>query len=117
VTHIKNGQGTLRPRARGQGTLRPPEPPGPPGKERSFEESLARLEEIVAQIESEELGLEKQFELFTEGMALARLCDRKLTEVEKSVEIVLKESDAGWETADFEAGELSGEDADEDDRA
>ncbi|HYB52539.1 MAG TPA: exodeoxyribonuclease VII small subunit [Thermoanaerobaculia bacterium] len=33
-------------------------------KERSFEEALARLEEIVAEIESEDLGLERQFELF-----------------------------------------------------
>ena len=30
---------------------------------------MARLEEIVAEIESEELGLERQFELFQEGMA------------------------------------------------
>lgn len=85
-------------------------------KEKSFEESLLRLEEIVAEIESEELGLEKQFQLFSEGMALARLCDRKLTEVEKSVEIVLKDTDAGWETAAFEEGTISGEDADDDDR-
>jgi exodeoxyribonuclease VII small subunit len=86
-------------------------------KERSFEEAMVRLEEIVAEIESEDLGLEKQFELFQEGMALARLCDRKLTEVEKSVEIVLKESGPEWKTAPFEAAEVSGEDADDDDRA
>jgi len=81
-------------------------------KEKSFEESLARLEAIVAEIESEELGLEKQFELFQEGMALARLCDRKLGEVEKSVELVLKSSEEDWKTSPFvteEAGE-SGED-------
>jgi exodeoxyribonuclease VII small subunit len=72
-------------------------------RDRSFEEAMTRLEEIVAEIESEELGLEKQFELFQEGMTLARLCDRKLTEVEKSVEIVLKESEPEWKTAPFEA--------------
>jgi exodeoxyribonuclease VII small subunit len=86
-------------------------------KERSFEEAMARLEEIVAEIESEDLGLEKQFELFQEGMALARLCDRKLTEVEKSVEVVLKDSGPEWKTAPFETAEVSGEDADDDDRA
>jgi exodeoxyribonuclease VII small subunit len=85
-------------------------------KERSFEEAMSRLEEIVAEIESEELGLEKQFELFQEGMTLARLCDRKLTEVEKSVEVVLKESGPEWKTVPFETGEASGEDADDDDR-
>ena len=85
-------------------------------KEKSFEEAMARLEAIVAEIESDKLGLEKQFELFQEGMALARFCDGKLTEVQKSVEIVLKESAAQWKTAPFESSEISGEDADDDDR-
>jgi exodeoxyribonuclease VII small subunit len=85
-------------------------------KERTFEEAMERLETIVTRIESDELGLEEQFELFREGMALARFCDGKLSEVQKSVEIVLKESAAEWKTAPFEAGEPSGEDEDDDDR-
>ncbi|HJW13293.1 MAG TPA: exodeoxyribonuclease VII small subunit [Thermoanaerobaculia bacterium] len=82
-------------------------------KEKTFEEAMERLEAIVAAIESDELGLEKQFELFQEGMALARFCDGKLTGVQKSVEIVLKESAGEWKTEQFEAAEVSGEDADE----
>ena len=85
-----------------------------PKKERSFEEAMARLEEIVAEIESEDLGLEKQFALFQEGMQLARFCDGKLSEVQKSVEIVLKEAAGEWKTAPFTAGEVSGEDEDDD---
>lgn len=81
-------------------------------KEKTFEEAMERLEAIVAAIESDELGLERQFELFQEGMALARFCDGKLTDVQKSVEIVLKESAAEWKTEQFEAAEISGEDAD-----
>ena len=77
-------------------------------KDRTFEEAMARLEEIVAEIESEELGLEKQYELFKVGMGLARFCDAKLNEVQKSVEIVLKESGEEWKTAALV------EDADED---
>ncbi len=71
-------------------------------KDKTFEEAMDRLEAIVAQIESDELGLEEQFELFREGMTLARFCDGKLTEVQKSVEIVLKESGEEWKTAPFE---------------
>jgi exodeoxyribonuclease VII small subunit len=78
-------------------------------KEKTFEEAMERLETIVASIESDELGLEKQFELFQEGMALARFCDGKLNDVQKSVEIVLKESVGEWKTAQFEAA-ASGED-------
>lgn len=85
-----------------------------PRKEKSFEEAMERLEAIVAAIESDELGLERQFALFQEGMALARFCDGKLTGVQKSVEIVLKESAGEWKTAPFESGEVSGEDEDED---
>jgi exodeoxyribonuclease VII small subunit len=86
-------------------------------KDKTFEEAMERLEAIVAAIESDELGLEKQFELFQEGMTLARFCDGKLTDVQKSVEIVLKESAGEWKTAQFEAAEVSGEDADDDDRS
>ncbi len=83
-------------------------------KEKSFEEAMARLEEIVGAIESEELGLERQFELFEEGMRLARFCDGKLSDVQKSVEIVLKEAAGEWKTAPFESDEGPGGDGDDD---
>jgi exodeoxyribonuclease VII small subunit len=88
----------------------------PVRKERSFEEAMERLEALVSEIESDELGLEKQFELFKEGMALARFCDAKLKEVQKSVELVLKESGEEWKTVPFDTGQISGEDSDDDDR-
>ncbi|HLN93377.1 MAG TPA: exodeoxyribonuclease VII small subunit, partial [Thermoanaerobaculia bacterium] len=71
-------------------------------KERSFEEAMERLEAIVTEIESDELGLERQFDLFKEGMTLARFCDAKLKEVQKSVELVLKESGEEWKTVAFQ---------------
>jgi exodeoxyribonuclease VII small subunit len=76
-----------------------------PRKEKSFEEALGRLEAIVAELEGEDRGLEKQFSLFQEGMDLARFCEKKLSEVEKSVEIVLKESAEEWKTAPFDPAE------------
>jgi exodeoxyribonuclease VII small subunit len=85
-------------------------------KERSFEEAMERLEAIVTEIESDELGLERQFELFKEGMNLARFCDARLKEVQKSVELVLKESGEEWKTVPFDAGEAADGDADDDDR-
>ena len=81
-----------------------------PKKERSFEESLARLESIVAELEGEDRGLEKQFALFQEGMELARFCDARLAEVEKSVEIVLKESAEEWKTEPFEPDRIEEDD-------
>ena len=87
---------------------------GKPKKERSFEDAMARLEAIVAELEGEDAGLERQFALFQEGMELARLCDRKLSEVEKSVEIVLKESTEEWKTVPFDPDSSS--DSEDDDR-
>jgi exodeoxyribonuclease VII small subunit len=88
-------------------------------KEKTFEEAMDRLEQIVSEIETEGLGLERQFELFQEGMALARFCDAKLTDVQKSVDVVLKDNTGQWKTAPFATGETDGEpgllDDDEDD--
>jgi exodeoxyribonuclease VII small subunit len=86
---------------------------GRPRKERTFEEAMARLEAIVAELEGEDRGLEEQFALFQEGMELARFCDHKLGEVEKSVEIVLKEAAGEWKTAPFDPARPANE-ADDD---
>jgi exodeoxyribonuclease VII small subunit len=85
-------------------------------KEKTFEEAMDRLEEIVSEIETEGLGLERQFELFQEGMALARFCDGKLTDVQKSVEVVLKDATGDWKTAPFTAGDDGDDDGDDADR-
>jgi exodeoxyribonuclease VII small subunit len=66
-----------------------------------FENSLARLEEIVEKLASSDLGLDASTALFREGMELSRLCEEKLSEVERRVEIVRKESDGGYATAPF----------------
>ena len=82
-------------------------------KDRTFEEAIARLESIVAELEGEDRGLERQFALFQEGMELAKFCDARLTEVEKSVEIVLKESSEEWKAVPFETEDAPAEGDDE----
>src|SRR5262245_15088382 len=59
--------------------------------ESKFESSLASLEQIVAQLESGELPLERALELFEEGVGLARRCQSQLEEVERKVELLLRE--------------------------
>ena len=62
----------------------------------------------------EHFAASDQFDaIFKEGMGLARFCDARLTEVQKSVEIVLKESGEEWKTAAFV--EDAGEDGEDDD--
>jgi exodeoxyribonuclease VII small subunit len=60
-------------------------------KEPSFETSLSSLEQIVAQLESGELPLERSLELFEDGVALARRCQSQLQDAERKVELLLRE--------------------------
>ena len=62
-------------------------------KAQSFEKALARLEEIAAEMESGDLGLEKMVAAFEEGQKLVKLCSSKLYEVEKKIEMLVKKQD------------------------
>jgi len=58
-----------------------------------FEDQLGRLEEIVARLEDESVGLEEALELFEGGMELARRCRGRLEEVEQRVSQLLEAED------------------------
>ena len=66
--------------------------------EKKFEASLSRLEEIVTSLEGGELPLEQSLKLFEEGIKLARICNARLEEAERKVEVLLKDK-AGRMTA------------------
>ncbi len=65
------------------------------GGQLSFEEALERLGEVVAELEAEEIGLERSIALFTEGRQLAELCHAQLGDAEERVQTLLK-SEAGY---------------------
>ena len=58
----------------------------------SFEDALKRLEKIVADLENEEIPLEKSIELFEEGKKLSSFCMKRLQEVEKKVKVLIDEN-------------------------
>ena len=74
----------------------------PDAKEPSFEESLARLESIVASMESGELGLDDMIARFEEGQKLIARCQKRLTEVERRVEALVKSADGTVSTVPFD---------------
>jgi len=47
-----------------------------------FEKAMARLEQIIANLESGELGLDESIKVFEEGVELSKKCHKKLTEAE-----------------------------------
>lgn len=63
--------------------------------EPNFEASLARLSEIVEQLESGELPLERSLTLFEEGVGLARASQAKLDQAERRVEELLSVDEDG----------------------
>jgi len=73
--------------------------------EKKFEAALARLEEIVTELESGELGLEQSLKLFEEGVKLARVCNARLEEAERKVEVLLKDKNGKMNTKPFEGEE------------
>ena len=54
-------------------------------KELTFENAMARLEEIVGSLESGDFALDKSLSLFEEGIKLVRLCNNYLEKAESSV--------------------------------
>jgi exodeoxyribonuclease VII small subunit len=71
----------------------------------SFEEALERLNEIVAQLESESLSLDRSLELFAEGKGLAEFCQDQLVEAEAKVKTLLKTSTGFEEQAGLSGSE------------
>ena len=63
-----------------------------------FETSMARLDEIVSELEKNERPLDESIQLFEEGVKLGRACNEKLNEFEAQVKDIMEknggESDA-----------------------
>ena len=63
-----------------------------PGKI-SFEQGIARLEQIVADLDQNEIPLEQALDLFREGIELVKNCNTLLDTAEAKVNILIENSD------------------------
>ena len=57
----------------------------------TFEKAMNKLEQIVQELESADLPLEKAIRKFEEGVQLSKFCSEKLDETEKRITILLKD--------------------------
>ena len=76
-----------------------------------LEKSLEELEEIVAQLESGDLPLEKSLKQFERGVKLSRECQMALRDAEQRVQILM-----GSELKDLNPETLAEVDGDEEER-
>lgn len=75
--------------------------------EKKFEAALARLEEIVQELEKGDIPLEQSLKLFEEGIKLSRICNKRLEEAERKVEILIKDKDGVVRAEPFKEEEES----------
>lgn len=62
-------------------------------KPASFEAGLLELEQIVKEMESGELPLERALALFENGMKLSETCRKQLEEAETRIEVLIRKGD------------------------
>jgi len=61
--------------------------------QKNFETALEDLEQVVERLETGELALEEALSAFEKGVGLVKFCNQKLDEVEKKVELLVKDKD------------------------
>ena len=74
----------------------------------TFEAALKRLEEVLEALEHGNLNLEEALKAFEEGVGLVRFCHGKLDEVERRVELLLKDNAGKFFTKPFPEEEGEG---------
>ena len=60
---------------------------------KKFEVALEELEKVVEQLESGDLSLEDSLAAFEKGVGLVKYCNEKLTEVEKKIELLVRDKE------------------------
>ena len=68
----------------------------------SFEKSLRRLDEIMAALEGEQVGLDASLKLFEEGIELLRSASAELDKAETRVQLLLERSEGGFELREMD---------------
>ena len=61
--------------------------------EKSFEEQIEELEQIVQELEKGDLSLEDSVNKFEEGIKISKKCNQTLEKAEKKITILVKEQD------------------------
>jgi len=72
--------------------------------EMSFEQALEKLEKLVEKMEEGNLPLDKMIDCFEQGTALSSFCRQKLDNLEKKIELLVREDAQGGKWTEFDAG-------------
>ena len=78
----------------------------------TFETAMKQLEQIVQDLETGDMPLEKAIKKFEEGIQLSKYCTEKLDESEKKITILMQDSNGTLSEASF-VGQNAGLDAED----
>lgn len=67
----------------------------------NFEMAIERLEKITEELSREGITLEESLALYEEGVALARVCNKRLDDTERRIKILQLSADGEIEEKDF----------------
>jgi exodeoxyribonuclease VII small subunit len=76
-----------------------------------FEQAMARLETIVAELEKGDLPLDESLKIFEEGIRLSKNCLKVLEEAERKIEVLVQDKNGKKQLRAFSPND---EDASED---
>lgn len=68
----------------------------------TFEASLRRLDEILATLEEQQVGLDASLQLFEEGVELLRSASAELGRADTKVQMLLEKSGGGFELREMD---------------
>ncbi len=71
-------------------------------QQKSFEDAICQLEQIVSRLEKGDISLEESIRNFQQGIELSRYCAAKLDEAEKKISILLQDDEGNLVEKDFE---------------
>lgn len=71
-------------------------------RNKTFEESMQRLEQIVRAMERGDVALEESLKLFQEGTELIRSCNQLLDEAQLQVKKIMRASDGSPVEEEFD---------------
>jgi exodeoxyribonuclease VII small subunit len=72
------------------------------GLSMNFEKSLNRLNDIMAALEAEQVGLDASLKLFEEGIELLRVASAELDKAETRVQMLIEKSDGGFDLREMD---------------
>ena len=67
-----------------------------------YEKTLSRLDEIMACLENEQVGLDESLKLFEEGIELLRSATAELDRAETKVQALIERSGGGFELREMD---------------